>query len=486
MKLNILLSCLIFVLSFGLLFSQTRKPYLAGSWYPDNKTELENMLKEFLNQVQMSEAQKNLVPFGLISPHAGLPFSGPVAAYGYSLLHNLNYDIVILLGSSHQYNIEKISIYNGEYYETPLGKTPINKNITGQLLKKNSSFVFEKLVHKNENSLEMQMPFLQYQLKEFSVVPILTSTNDFSLLNDLANSLIKIIENNNQKILLVASSDMSHYHDYQTAVKMDTHTNDLIVNNRWQELNKSISLGKSELCGYFAVHTFLKIMKHFDCEKAVLLDYKNSGDIVKNTRSQGVVGYSSLVFPHKENTSKSELNSTDKKYLLNRSRQSIEYYLNNQSLLEVEKPKSEVLNTKRAVFVTLKKSNQLRGCMGQLQAQMPLYKAVLSMAVSAAFNDYRFSPLTKEELDEINIEISVLTPMQKIDNIEEIKMGRDGVYIKKGNRNGVFLPQVANETKWDKKTFLENLCSRKAFLPKDAYKNEDTKIYIFQVEKFKE
>ena len=488
MKKKILLSCFIFVLCVGLLFSQTRKPYLAGSWYPDDKTELENMLTNFFDQVEMSEYQKDLVPFGLISPHAGIRFSGPVAAYGYSLLNDQNYDIVILLGSSHHYNIGKISIYNGDLYKTPLGKTPINKEITEELLSKNSNFVFIEHVHKNENSLELQMPFLQYQLKDFSVVPILTSTDDFSLLDDLANSLIEIIERSKQNILIVGSTDMSHFHNYQTAVQMDRRTIDLIVKNKWQKLDKDIFLGNSELCGYYTIYTFLKIMEHFDNEKAVLLDYKNSGDILGNTNSPKVVGYSSIVFPQKEKAPKykSELNSEDKKYLLDLSRRSIKYYLDHHKLLKVKKPESEILNAKRAVFVTLKENHNLRGCIGQLHAQMSLYKAVLSMSTSAAFDDHRFSPLTKKELDKTNIEISVLTPMQKIDNIDEIKMGIDGVYIKNGNRSGVFLPQVANETNWDKITFLENLCSHKAFLPKDAYKDDDTDIYIFQVEKFKE
>lgn len=490
MKNKILLSGFILVLLAGFSCSQTRNSYLAGSWYPKDKTELKNTIIHFFDGVEMDQYQKNIVPFGLISPHAGILFSGSVASYGYSLLNNQNYDIVILLGSSHKYNLGKISIYNGDFYKTPLGKTPINKKITEKLLSKNNNFVFKEYVHKNENSLELQMPFLQYQLKDFSVIPILTATNNFSLLDKLANSLIEIIENSDKKILVVGSTDMSHYHDYQTAVKMDRHTIDLIVNNEWQKLKEDIHLGNSELCGYYAIYTFLKIMKEFENDNAILLNYKNSGDIMENTRSQGVVGYSSIAFAKENKSSKSasrsELNSEDKKYLLELARKSIKYYLDNHRLLKVNKPKSKILNAERAVFVTLNKDHNLRGCIGQLHAQMSLYKAVSSMSVSAAFNDHRFSPLTDKEFDDINIEISVLTPMQKINSIDEIEMGKDGVYIKKGTKSGVFLPQVANETNWDKITFLENLCSHKAFLSKDAYKDDDTDIYIFQVEKFRE
>lgn len=477
---------LISALSCNASIAQTRTPYLAGSWYPAGKNDLKNMLNEFFAEVDLHGSENKIVPFGLISPHAGLPYSGSVAAYGYSLLTNGNYDTVILLGSSHKYNIGKISIYNGDYYKTPLGKTPINKNIVNKILKKNKDFVFEDLVHQNENSLEMQIPFLQYQLNEFSLVPILTVSNDFSLLDELSETLIEILENSDQNILIIASTDMSHYHDYDSAVKMDNHTIELILNEQWQSLKDDVVFQNSELCGYYAVYTFLEIMKHFNLDKPVLLNYKNSGDVLGNPNSSRVVGYCSLAFPEEQNGPTSELNSADKEYLLNLARRSIEHYPDNQTLLEVERPKSKILNAKRAVFVTLNKNSNLRGCIGQMKAQMPLYEAVLKMAISAAFNDYRFSPVTKKEMNNINIEISVLTPMQKIDNIDEIKMGRDGVWIQKGKRSGVYLPQVATETGWDKKTFLENLCSHKAHLPKNAYKNENVDIYIFQVEKFSE
>jgi hypothetical protein len=341
-------------------------------------------------------------------------------------------------------------------------------------------------VHQPEHSIEAEIPFLQYQLKNFRVVPILIATNDLPLLDKLAETIIKIIEESDKEILLIASSDMSHYHDYQTAVKMDRHTIDLIQKKKWDTLQQDIFSRKSELCGYFGFYTFTKVLQHFGCDQGVLLKYANSGDAIGDTTSTQVVGYSSIVFPKAEKTQNSELSPSDKEYLLQLARRSIEYYLENKKPLPLEKPGSEILHEERAVFVTLNKNHNLRGCIGQLIAQKPLYQAVAEMAVSAAFNDPRFRPVRADELKDISIEISVLTPMKRIKSIDEIEMGRDGVYIKKGMHSGVFLPQVAEETGWDKKTFLENLCVQKAFLPKDAYLDEDTEIYIFQVEKFAE
>lgn len=499
---EITLILLALLMTFNKAFSQTREPYLAGTWYPGTKKELEKMLKDFFLNVKLNEANKKIIPFGLLSPHAGLVFSGQVAAYGYSLLNNKDYNTVILIGPSHHYQTGFVSIYDGDYYKTPIGNIPIDKEITSEILQQNKKFKFQEYVHIQENSLETQMPFLQYVLskgsppkvdpldtsggKDFKVVPILTVTNDLSLLNKLAEAIIKVMEESDKEILLIASSDMSHFHDYKYAVEMDQHTIDLILDRKWDKLNRDIFSGKSELCGFFAFYTFVKIAQHFGCDKGILLKYANSGDITGDTKSKSVVGYSSIVFPKEEKREETKLSPSDKEHLLVLARQSIEYYLENKKIIQPEKPKSIILNKERAVFVTLNKNHNLRGCIGQMIAQMPLYKAVAEMAASAAFNDHRFGPVKKNELKDISIEISVLTPMRRIKSIDEIEMGRDGVYVKKGMQTGVFLPQVAEETGWDKKTFLENLCAHKAFLPKDTYLDKDTEIYIFQVEKFTE
>ena len=177
----------------------------------------------------------------------------------------------------------------------------------------------------------------------------------------------------------------------------------------------------------------------------------------------------------------------ERKELLELARKSIDFSLKNNKLqYKPEKPSNKKLVEERAVFVTLKIDGELRGCIGQMVATQPLYLAVADFAYNAAFKDPRFYPLTKEELNQIHIEISVLTPMEKVSSWKELKVGIDGVLIKKGARSGVFLPQVATETGWDLETFLSNLCSHKAGLSPDSYKNPDTEIYKYQVELFEE
>ncbi|HEX37506.1 MAG TPA: AmmeMemoRadiSam system protein B [Candidatus Cloacimonetes bacterium] len=478
------------------LWSETLEPSLAGSWYPGSKKELRDMLTQFFNNVELGK-NKDIVPFGLISPHAGLVYSGPIAAYGYSLLKNGDFDTIIIIATSHRYNLGKISIFSGDKVKSPLGTSEVDNELAQQLIRQHSKFEsIPQVITNGENSFETQLPFVQYQLPDVKILPIMTATNDLSLLDDLADALVATIAESDKKIALVASSDMAHFHPYEQTVEMDHHTIDLILSMDLDALKTDVMKGKCEICGFHAIYPFMKVMQHFGANKPVMLAYQNSADITGDKHSSHIVGYSSIVFPepdtgiqrNDENASSDEelYSHEEKKYLLDLARQSIIYFLKNGKKLQPEEPGNKKLLEERAVFVTLNKDGSLRGCIGHMHAQMPLYEAVAQMAVSAAFEDPRFSKVKENELKDITIEISVLSPMQKIDDWKKIRMGIDGVWIKKGWRSGVFLPQVATETGWDRVTFLENLCAHKAGLPANAYKESDTEIYIYQVEKFSE
>jgi hypothetical protein len=278
---------------------KSRKPVVAGMWYPKNKEDLILMLDHFFREVHSIEQYKESTPRGLMAPHAGYVYSGLVAAYSYSLLHENQYDTVILMGSSHRYMENTISIYNGDFYETPLGFTEIDNDIAEAILEKHNHFVFHDFIHQSEHSLEAQVPFLQYKLKQFKLVPILTATRNVELLQVLAEVIIEIIKKSSKKILLVCSTDMSHYHSYQTAKVMDYYTIKLILDKNLTELSEAIHNGKSELCGYFAFLPFMEILKAFSADDGELLFYANSGDAIHDINAEQVVGYASMLFAQK-------------------------------------------------------------------------------------------------------------------------------------------------------------------------------------------
>ena len=467
-----------------------RKPAVAGMWYPSEKTELLSMMEEFDKKEcpQFKNSGKNIL--GLIVPHAGFIYSGATAACGFKTLKGQKYQRVVILGTSHKYLNDSISVFDGSEAQTQLGNLKIDSEFTQKLIESDPKMSFINQIHEKEHSLEAELPFIQYYLGDPQVVLVLASTDDEDLLKKAGVTIAKLIKESEGNTLIIASTDMSHYHPYDEAVKMDKLTISIMETGDYAKLKKSVNDKKCELCGHDSLISFFSALDELKAQKGRLVKYENSGDAVPRSRSQGVVGYMSMIFESdeakKEEKTMNYYNDEQRKYLLELARNSIVYALKNKKEFVPQKPSDIKMNEQRAVFVTLKINDELRGCIGSMVATESLYQAVAGMAFGAAFEDPRFSPVTEAELKKIDIEISVLTPMQKVSSWKELKIGIDGVYIKKGYRSGVFLPQVATETGWDLETFLSNLCTHKAGLPADCYKDPTAEIYKYQVELFSE
>jgi len=229
-----------------------------------------------------------------------------------------------------------------------------------------------------------------------------------------------------------------------------------------------------------------------------ILKYANSGDTAGD--KSRVVGYISAAVYIEDHVKKDSgsvyakeavekgdpmLTKEQKIRLLKMARQTIEIYLADRKIPKIEE-KDPTLNRPMGAFVTLHEKGELRGCIGNIIGQKPLWQTVQDMAVESAVGDPRFSAVSKGELESIDIEISVLSELEKISSPDEIEMGKHGVLIRKGYRSGVFLPQVADETGWSKEEFMSNLCAHKAGLPEDAWKGKDVDIYIFTADVFGE
>jgi hypothetical protein len=461
------------------VYPQGVKSYeFAGSFYPKEKETLSLWIDNFLKEAKVPKIDKI---YGVISPHAGYIYSGKVAAHSYKILKNKKFDVVILLGPSHRYYFEGFAGYPEGEFETPLGNLEVDK----ETLQEFNALRFFRLNPKyfyGEHSLEVQLPFLIKVLGKVKIVPLLFGKLNYSQIEEIAQKLKEI--SLKEKILIIVSTDLSHYHPYEEANRIDKDTIELIKNKDAYSLWVSSQLSQARACGIYPLITFLIYAQLKDADIKIL-KYANSGDTAGS--KEKVVGYVSAVLYQKNKEEKMDeftLNNEEKITLLKIARETLESYLKEGKIPQF-KVESNRLKEKRGAFVTLKKKGSLRGCIGRIVADTPLFQVISKIAIDSALNDPRFPPVKYEELEDIEIEISVLTPFTKVENLEEIKVGRDGLMIRKGFYSGLLLPQVPLEYGWDRETFLKHTCL-KAGLNPDAYKDKDTFIYKFSAIVFDE
>jgi AmmeMemoRadiSam system protein B/AmmeMemoRadiSam system protein A len=470
------------------VYAQDRPMYSAGKFYTADSSALTKELAYLFSKAENRHPGNVLA---LISPHAGYSYSGEVAATSFVQLNpGKKYDNIFLIGSSHTMYLDGASVYAGGDYLTPLGRVEVNKVLANRLIEKNKYFSFVPQAHLHEHSLENQLPFLQYYLKkEFKIVPVIIGTDDDEVLKSIAATLEPYFNQNN---LFVISSDFSHYPRYNDAQKADSMTAQAILKNSvkaFKEALKTNALKRypglvTSACGHSSIEVLLYITQKRDDIKYIPLMYRNSGDVPMGDKGR-VVGYFSIAAIKTGNKGETSiLNEAEKRVLLKLARETLEKYILTGKYPAIERDFPEALKVHSGAFVTLKESGNLRGCIGRFVTSEPLYKTVMDMTVAAATQDYRFPPVEKEELDKIDIEISVLTPLKRINSVDEIVLGRDGIYMIKGNRHGTFLPQVATETGWNKEEFLGHCARDKAGIGWEGWKTAD--LYIYQAVVFSE
>jgi AmmeMemoRadiSam system protein B/AmmeMemoRadiSam system protein A len=480
-----------------------RKPVLAGSWYPGDSTELRATIESYFRKADPPKIEGRIV--GMVSPHAGYVYSGPVAAYGFKALQRdkakYKGSTVVIIGPNHRAaGFSGISIWADGGWITPLGRTPIDTDFAKALLNKlGPSADFNTYVHNVEHSLEIQLPFLQYALdNDLKIVPIVLGSQLDIMVDNLANAIAEIAD---EKTIILASTDLSHYHPQNKAQSLDGIFTEAVLSGDADSLRKVVRSGKCEACGYNAVLTLMKCAGRLGADSIEKLRYATSGDVPHGDSSQ-VVGYLAALFldtgkeqklgsnmkGSAQTDSQADFNLTDEQkiYLLKLARKTIEDYVRDGKVHAPKMPEDAILANDGAVFVTLHRDGLLRGCIGQMIAQGPLYLAVRDMAISAATRDHRFQPVSTKELDSIDIEISVLSPMQPFEDWRNFEMGVHGIWLTNGNRSGVFLPQVGRETGWSKERFLQELCSQKAGLRADCYKDPNTQLFKYTVVEFDE
>lgn len=473
-----------------------REPVFAGQFYPIDSTMLSKQIKFFFEN---AKPQKVDGVVAIIVPHAGYIYSGQIDADAYNQIKKNKYDLIVILGTNHTIaGFTNISVYPKGWFATPIGKLEIDDKVAEQLLKKDDDVTADLSVHEKEHSIEVQIPFIKSLFPQVKILPIIVGIPDIEMCTKFGKTLANLLKH--KKVLVVASSDLSHYPNFNDAIKVDNKTlktiaglnPEEIVSEMQDQMNKNISQLVTCACGEAPIIAAVELAKELGAKSASIISYSNSGyNSIGST--DRVVGYGAVVISKSKSSPIPDVDSivadnsykltlSDKQTLLKYTRKTLDQYFKVQ-VLPLPRNINSKLKIKRGAFVTLKKNGELRGCIGHMSEDTPLCTNVGAMALQAAFNDKRFSPLRQEELSQVEIEISVLTPFTKIRNADEIVLGRDGVIVKKGNKQAVFLPQVATETGWSKEEFLDQLCY-KAGLKAHDWKDAD--LFTFQADVFGE
>jgi AmmeMemoRadiSam system protein A len=507
------------------------KSTLDGNWYPAERAELTKQLAGLYKDADAAE-MKDVI--ALIQPHAGFQYSGKTAFCGLKSLWR-SYRRIVILGPSHTVRMTNIfSVPKYDSFETPLGKVSMDVDFIEKLLK-HPIFKDSPEALTREHSVQIQVPLLQYALQARSselgtrsaepgarpathsassgqandqrlttvdfpkIVFIIAGQCSMDSVKDAATILRGLMDDDT---LLLISSDFTHFGDnyeyfpFRDDVpaklkELDFGAYEMIRKKDADGFAKYIGKTGATICGYVPIETLLAMLP--ENASAVKIAYTTSGEIMKDYSSS--VSYFSIAFSGKWGERKAPeekkmsglLSEEDKNTLLALARKTIVFYLDKGKIPEPSDLNIQLtagVKEKRSCFVTLKENGELRGCIGEIFPSQPLYKSVIAHAVASAFRDPRFEAVSKSEVGKLSIEISALTPPKEVASYKDIKIGTDGMVLKKSMRSAVFLPQVATEQGWNLEQTLSAL-SRKAGLPENAWK-EGASYLTFQAEVFGE
>jgi AmmeMemoRadiSam system protein B/AmmeMemoRadiSam system protein A len=463
---------------------EVRPPAVAGQFYPESASVLKLSIEKFMEDALPPLAKK---PVAIVVPHAGYIYSGQICADGWNQARGGSYDVIVILATNHTAaGLRKIALYPGSGFRTPLGTAVVDVDLTAALLAASPDCTLDKGPHVREHSLEVQVPFAQVLFPQAKIVAAIVGDADAALCTRFGNALASVLKG--RRALVVASSDLSHYPSAKDAEDADMKTLEAVTTLDPAALQATIRTQMARrlsnlstcACGEAPIMVAMAAAKTMGATGGRIVSYAHSGNLPIGERER-VVGYGAVVLaadlkkeapavrPATAAASDGTIGPADRKYLLRLARETISRFLTIK-MVPLPRLSSPILREPRGVFVTLKKRGDLRGCIGHMVPDRPLAELVAAMALQSAFEDPRFSPVTARDLPDLEIEISVLTPMKPVSGPNDIVVGRDGVLLQKGGKSAVFLPQVAPEQGWGRDEMLSHL-SQKAGLPSGAWKD---------------
>ncbi len=468
-----------------------RPPTVAGAFYHSNIDSLNAEIERYLELDKEPKIPKQNRIIGIVVPHAGYAYSGFVAGKIYRELPERGIRTIIIISPSHQVYFNYSAVFPGDAYVTPLGPCKVDKELSKLIASQDSNVRLSMEGHSwrkvtSEHSIEVQIPFIQKVLPSAQIVPIVMGSQDDQTVHSLSYAIVKALTISNRfgDVLLVASSDLSHYHSYDKAYAIDSKLLQAFTQYDYFKLSSQLHSREIEACGGGPIVAVMTICEAIGANQAISVFYATSGDSPFGSKNkEQVVGYFTgalLNIPDYVPQNLPILTDEEKDELRKLVQETIERTIADK---KVEKPEYQLIpksfSEQYPVFVTIEKEGELRACMGHTFATKPLYFEIQEVAQLTATNDTRFEPIKPEEFPYLDYGITILSKFTKVFDLSKIQVGKHGLYIRYRNHNGILLPQVATDRNWDVKTFLEHLCL-KANLPRSTYLNPNAEIFTFE------
>lgn len=455
----------------------------AGVFYPESPGDLSKMLDDMLGRARAPALPGPVM--AIMVPHAGYQYSGQVASMAYRLLAEQRHppEVILIISNCHTAHLTEPSVYAPPFFKTPLGELPVATALASRIQRSvGGGYVPE--AHEKEHPLEVQFPFVQKIYPKVPVVSIALGPDSLSHWEEMARRIVdsKLPKN----VLFIASTDMSHFPsekvarqtDQETLKSLESFDPELLSLSIEKNMNRGHADLETTLCGEGALRIVIHAAKILGATGMQILSYDNSASITGDP--QRVVGYgAAAVYGPPDAKDSSALNAAEGEELLLWSRKALEnldHSLSPQGAPGIMK--------RKGVFVTLRQQRELRGCIGWIAEGPPVAESVWSLTRQAALEDSRFSPVSKDEVDSLHIELSFLSELRRVEP-HDVIAGLHGVLVRWKGKHAVFLPDVATAQGWDRSTLITRLITEKAGFPKNALE-QGAELFAFTAQVFSE
>ena len=433
-----------------------RNPVVAGQFYPESPSELKAVIKGFVDE----KVEKEEV-IGLISPHAGYVYSGPVAGAVISRIKLK--DTIIIMCPNHTGSGKPLSIMTEGTWKTPLGEVEIDSELGKQILAASNYLQEDKAAHLHEHSIEVQLPFLQYFKPDFKLVPISLAYASGAIYKEIGKEIARAVEESGKGVVIMASSDMTHYEPQESARSKDTQAIEAILDLDEDELLKRVDELNISMCGYAPAVSLIAAARELGAVGAELVKYQTSGDISGDYSA--VVGYAGIII-------------TGMSPLVKLARKTVETYVKEGKTPQPEELTPE-MKERAGAFVSIHKFGELRGCIGTIEPRKDnVAEEIIANAIGSAARDPRFPPIAPDELKDLSYSVDVLTAPEPVESQDQLDPKKYGAIVEAGHRRGLLLPDLEGVDSVDYQIYV---CRQKAGIAPD----EPVKLYRFEVKRYK-